>query len=129
MAQTREPWLNPAAASRCYGKAGFRRWEKAEILAERASLKTGTLIVAYQCFDCGRIHIGHADETQVRIRKEMLLQANTTCPRCGKLLDDARTSLQRFAAYPRCPFRFHTPNHNADSGSNRGLSGCDQLGE
>jgi len=44
-------WKNPAHFNRCARKRGFSSMSKAEIQAERASAKTGDLIIAYACFD------------------------------------------------------------------------------
>jgi predicted RNA-binding Zn-ribbon protein involved in translation (DUF1610 family) len=82
-------WRNPAIR-RCYGKIASRDWNSAELRAERASIRTGDLIVAYRCYDCGWFHIGHADQLQKRIREERLKTVNMQCPRCGDLIDDAR---------------------------------------
>jgi hypothetical protein len=56
-------WQNPALR-RCDSKLAFRSLNQAAIQAERASSRTGELIIAYTCFDCGAFHIGHADLSQ-----------------------------------------------------------------
>jgi hypothetical protein len=53
-------WQNPAL-TRCDSKLAFRSLNQAAVQAERASNRTGELIIAYTCFDCGAFHIGHAD--------------------------------------------------------------------
>jgi hypothetical protein len=45
----RSEWKNPTHFKRCDGKRGFRSMATAEIEAERASAKTGELIIAYTC--------------------------------------------------------------------------------
>src|ERR1700744_6386301 len=52
-------WHNPGI-SRCYGKVRFKRIETATEVAARMSLKTGEVLIAYQCPDCLRFHVGHA---------------------------------------------------------------------
>jgi hypothetical protein len=56
-------WQNPALR-RCDSKLAFRSLNQAAVQAERASSRTGELIIAYTCFDCGAFHIGHADLSQ-----------------------------------------------------------------
>jgi predicted nucleic acid-binding Zn ribbon protein len=41
------------------------------------------LIIAYQCFDCLKFHIGHADESQKIVRREAVSRLNTRCPNCN----------------------------------------------
>lgn len=60
-------WNNPGIR-RCYGKVQFRGAERATEVAARMSLKTGEVLVAYQCPDCLRFHVGHADHTQLLVR-------------------------------------------------------------
>jgi hypothetical protein len=57
-------WKNPAYFKRCHGKRPYSSMKKAEIRAQRISLETGKLVIAYLCCDCERIHIGHADHSQ-----------------------------------------------------------------
>jgi hypothetical protein len=90
-------WCNPAIR-RCDCKRAFPNWEQAEIVAERHSLKTGELIIAYQCYDCLKFHVGHADESQkivrqVRVnippqRMEKPLPVN--CPLCSQPIPSER---------------------------------------
>lgn len=91
-------WNNPALR-RCDGKASYSRWKIAESRAQLASLRIGELIVAYRCFDCGRIHIGHGDRSQViaretastRARKQSkIIDLPTVCPNCGGNIPDVR---------------------------------------
>lgn len=58
------PWTNPLTRLRCGSKAPYRSMRAAEAKAERASMRAGELIIAYECPDCGRFHIGHADLSQ-----------------------------------------------------------------
>jgi hypothetical protein len=74
-------WRNPAFR-RCYRKIAYGSWRRAEEKAEKASLKTGDLIVAYECFDCGKFHIGHADLSQKIVREVSVSSVNSNCPRC-----------------------------------------------
>lgn len=60
-------WHNPGIR-RCYGKVRFKRIETATDVAARMSLKTGEVLIAHQCPDCLRFHVGHADPTQLLIR-------------------------------------------------------------
>jgi predicted RNA-binding Zn-ribbon protein involved in translation (DUF1610 family) len=61
-------WQNPAHLSRCKGKRRYSSMAKAEVSAEQASGSTGELIVGYECPDCGKFHIGHADKAQLLAR-------------------------------------------------------------
>jgi hypothetical protein len=56
-------WQNPAL-TRCDSKRAYRSLKQAAVQAELASNRTGELIIAYTCFDCGVFHIGHADLSQ-----------------------------------------------------------------
>jgi hypothetical protein len=42
-----------------------RNITQAEIAAEKASFKTGQLILAYQCYDCSTFPIGHAESQRL----------------------------------------------------------------
>ena len=83
----REPWRNPAHLSRCEGKHAFRSLARAEIEAERASRKTGELILAYTCCDCGSAHVGHADLSQQFARVEHVDQG---CKHCGQPIPESK---------------------------------------
>jgi hypothetical protein len=41
-------------------------------------------VIAYQCYDHGRFHIGHADKTQIAVREKSLATINTHCPGCSE---------------------------------------------
>ncbi|MBB5343393.1 KH domain-containing protein [Tunturibacter empetritectus] len=75
-------WQNPAHFQSCDGKRAFRSLAEAEIEAERASKKTGELILAYTCYDCGRFNVGHADLSQQLAR---ILHLDRPCQRCGQV--------------------------------------------
>lgn len=62
-----------AGHRRCTGKHKFRDGKKALGEAERASRATGELVTAYDCVDCKRWHVGHADESQKLARDPALL--------------------------------------------------------
>ncbi len=57
----------------------------ADRMAERASRRTGALIISYKCFDCGSWHIGHADQVQLAVRN-MTSAWLTFCSMCGRLI-------------------------------------------
>ena len=59
-------WTNPGIR-RCYGKIRYKQIEKATQVAERMSMKSGEILIAYQCPDCLRFHVGHADHTQLLV--------------------------------------------------------------
>lgn len=86
-------WSNPGCR-RCEGKIGYRYSVSAEKVARRMSIKSGELLVAYRCFDCGSFHVGHGDLAQVLVRQErdpprpQTLPA--TCPRCDQPIPDER---------------------------------------
>ena len=50
-----------------------------------ASRKTGELIIAYACFDCGYCHIGHADRSQQLARE---IHVDRPCEKCGGIIPD-----------------------------------------
>lgn len=75
-------WSNPAAR-RCDPKQVYIRIKAAELAAKKASEETGDLIIAYQCPDCGRFHIGHADSSQRLARKAHM---DRPCQQCGGMI-------------------------------------------
>jgi hypothetical protein len=81
-------WKNPAHFKRCHGKRGYSSIRKADIQAERASARSGDLIIAYACFDCGYFHIGHADLSQQIVRVPL---AARPCQHCGGPIPEAKT--------------------------------------
>jgi len=85
-------WIRKYAEARCGTKRAFRKPAKADEAAMKASLKTGELIISYQCYDCERWHIGHADETQVLARRQAL---NPLCIICGKEISEIRRTRAR----------------------------------
>lgn len=86
-------WSNPAVR-RCFGKQAYRRITIAERVAQRDSERTGELIVAYQCYDCGHFHVGHADQSQHIVRQQIDLRGFSlpvSCPHCkGKIPEERR---------------------------------------
>lgn len=59
---------------RCDEKAAYRTMGKAELMAAKRSLLLSELLIAYECCDCGRYHVGHADESQKAARAETELE-------------------------------------------------------
>jgi hypothetical protein len=49
---------------RCDGKRSYRWMKQATKQAKLATERAGKLIIAYECYDCGAWHIGHADLSQ-----------------------------------------------------------------
>ena len=96
----RSEWINPAHFARCDGKRGFRSLAMGEIEAERASVETGDLILAYTCCDCGRVHIGHADLSQQLAR---IPHIDRPCKECGGIVPESKKQkakrLQAVALY------------------------------
>jgi len=80
-------WNNPAQ-NRCNRKFGYPSLRAAEARAAKDSIKTGELILAYECFDCGRFHVGHADKAQLLVRAQQLAQS--MCIICGAEIPKAR---------------------------------------
>lgn len=66
---------------RCEGKVAYPSMRLATRLAEKVSLRTGELIISYECVDCGRFHIGHADVSQKLARGIGSLKR---CLQCGR---------------------------------------------
>lgn len=82
-----QEWTNPAYFKRCFGKFGFRSIAKAEIEAERASAKTGDLILAYTCCDCSQVNIGHADLSQQLAR---IPHIDRPCQKCDGIIPESK---------------------------------------
>jgi hypothetical protein len=80
-------WIHPAHFRRCEGKRSFRSLAKAEIEAARASSKTGQLILTYPCFDCGWVHVGHAELSQRLARLPHLFRP---CQQCGGVIPESK---------------------------------------
>lgn len=80
-------WKNPDTYNRCERKIRYSSFKKATLMAEKASIKTGDLIISYECFDCLGFHIGHADESQkiARINHE-----NKPCLGCHEHISQSR---------------------------------------
>jgi hypothetical protein len=74
----------------------------AELSAMRRSQVSGELIIAYECPDCRKFHIGHPDVSQVLARKsEIQLEANRLRKTGYTLLMDRTGSGQRILLAPR----------------------------
>jgi hypothetical protein len=58
----RQGWI------RCTRKRRYRKANLADAAAQRASIRTGELIISYQCYECLQWHIGHADKSQILAR-------------------------------------------------------------
>ena len=87
-------WKDRAYA-RCFRKRRYQCMAKAEEVAQRASRRTGDLIIAYQCFECLRYHVGHADESQKIVRDTPYVRSMpATCPHCNAPIPEDR----RYAA-------------------------------
>jgi hypothetical protein len=85
-------WKNPAI-NRCFGKQAYRHITVAEKVAHRDSDRTGDLIIAYKCYDCGHYHVGHADRSQHIVREEVERHGFSLpkiCPHCGGAIPEAR---------------------------------------
>jgi hypothetical protein len=82
----RGEWQNPAL-KRCDSKLAFRSLNQAAVQAERASNRTGELIIAYTCFDCAAFHIGHADLSQ-QLAHSVPLEPG--CRQCGQTIPEAK---------------------------------------
>ena len=78
---------------RCARKIRYRTGERADAAAQRASEKSGELIISYQCFDCGGWHIGHADASQIAARQPV----KPLCVICQQPIPDRRRELARRA--------------------------------
>jgi hypothetical protein len=82
-----QAWQNPAHFQRCAGKRRYFSMRKAEIAADRATDRARELIIAYQCPDCEKFHIGHADTAQLLARDG---QRAPTCLFCDQPISLAR---------------------------------------
>jgi hypothetical protein len=79
-------WKDPAL-TRCDSKRVYRSLNQAAVQAERASNRTGELIIAYTCFDCGAFHIGHADLSQ---QLAHLAPVDSGCRECNLPIPEAK---------------------------------------
>lgn len=59
-------WRNIWTASRCGRKLRYSE-QRAIKAAEEISLRSREHLIAYQCFDCGAWHVGHADGIQRKL--------------------------------------------------------------
>jgi len=73
--------LREQSIRRCDRKQGYRNPKLADQLAERATRKSGQLVVSYPCYECGLWHIGHAEVAQVLAR---MLPGPSNCEICGR---------------------------------------------
>jgi hypothetical protein len=86
---------------RCEGKHAFTRAAAADREAQRASLRTRELIISYKCCDCGKWHLGHADEAQMLSRVQGIERHDArthrfgSCIICGDQTPQARFDLAR----------------------------------
>lgn len=72
---------------RCARKRYYQHAEPADCAAQRASKRSGELILSYKCYDCGGWHIGHADAAQIAAREAM---SKPICAICEKPIPEAR---------------------------------------
>jgi hypothetical protein len=68
----------------CDRKVPYRTYESAAKAAERMIYKTRTWLHPYQCFECGKYHIGHS---YAMAEKYGELQ-DWLCPVCGLLVPE-----------------------------------------
>jgi hypothetical protein len=80
-------WRQRQFEKRCGNKRAYKDAEVADRKAEKASRKTKELIISYKCIDCGRWHIGHADQAQILARIPL---EEALCVVCGKLIPERR---------------------------------------
>jgi predicted RNA-binding Zn-ribbon protein involved in translation (DUF1610 family) len=59
--------LSQISASRCGKKVAYRSSYRAATVAQAATERAGHLILAYECPDCGKFHIGKASETDRKV--------------------------------------------------------------
>ena len=78
---------SPASLLRCQRKRTYWNGTLADKAAQRASAKTGELIISYQCYECHRWHIGHADLSQILAR---IPPGRALCEVCGQPIDANR---------------------------------------
>ena len=80
-------WIQKHHENRCEGKQAYRKASLADEQAEKATHRAGELIISYQCYDCGKWHIGHADQSQILAR---VPTSKPTCVICKGLINEAR---------------------------------------
>ena len=74
-------WENPALR-RCDCKKVFRTIKQAERSARRLSMRLGDLLIAYHCYDCGKFHVGHADQSQWIVQAAPANEVRVCCANC-----------------------------------------------
>ena len=79
---------------RCAGKQFYRRADSADWAAQRASKRTGELIISYKCYDCTGWHIGHADATQIAARQPLV---KPLCVMCQRPIPEERRKQARLS--------------------------------
>jgi predicted RNA-binding Zn-ribbon protein involved in translation (DUF1610 family) len=84
--------LSSLVTQRCDGKTAYRGWGLAERQAELATARAGGLIIAYECPDCGALHIGHADLSK-RMARE--IHTDRACLQCGAMIHEAKRQKAR----------------------------------
>ncbi len=84
-------YLKKEHFKRCVGKRRYRTGELADAAAQRASERSGELIISYECYDCGRWHIGHADASQIAARKPV----KPLCVICQRPIPEQRRQQAR----------------------------------
>lgn len=83
-------WLRLYRYTRCLRKVRYWNPKLADEMAEKASRKTGELIISYECLNCGGWHIGHADQTQLAARNLKFGDPLPLCSICGKVIPPHR---------------------------------------
>lgn len=118
--------LREAHRRRCEGKAAFPRASLADRAAMRISARLGELIISYQCCDCGRWHVGHADSGQKQIRMRSI---TPRCVICGapipqrRLVQARRSGTLIHTFSKQCRFRYKLQRRDErDAGPDRGLT-------
>lgn len=88
---------------RCGGKRRLSP-RKAGVIAGLMSVKHRELLIAYECFDCGYWHVGHADSSQIKAHGDLLERLRThadTCQVCGQKLSlNRRVAIVEGSAKP-----------------------------
>jgi hypothetical protein len=83
------PW-EPPSTRRCDDKVALTE-SRAINAARRVTRRTGELLVAYRCYDCGHWHIGHADKAQKLARQTEIPAEPEARPTTGRTQRAPRT--------------------------------------
>jgi hypothetical protein len=85
--------LDYMAFRRCDSKATYRNGKIAATVARKVSQRIGELVIAYECFECGCWHIGHADQAQLNARTPV---SKASCRVCWQPIPEHKVEQAKY---------------------------------